>query len=135
MHTTKHDHISIDTTQEKDYAIHGEPLKQNHTYLMTINTETSHYVVSNSSQYKGLGKAWPDYTHYTPTLIYRPLILVWHGLLVVGRRRPLPLPGRRSGIKPIHSFVLLLEIQQFHQLQSDCSISRGLITPTQLYHV
>ncbi len=54
---------------------------------------------------------------------------------LVGRHRPLPLAGRRSGIKPIHSFVLLLEIQQFHQLQSDCSISRGLVTPTQLYHV
>ncbi len=54
-------------------------------------------------------------------------------LSIVGRRRPLPLPGRRSGIKPIHSFVLLLEFQQFHQLQSDCSISMGLITPTQLY--
>ena len=47
---------------------------------------------------------------------------------LVGRHRPLPLAGRRSGIKPIHSFVLLLEIQQFHQLQSDCSISRGLVT-------
>ena len=34
---------------------------------------------------------------------------------LVGRHRPLLLPGRRSGIKPIHSFVLLVE---FHQLQS-----------------
>ena len=34
-------------------------------------------------------------------------------LSLVGRRRPRPLHGRRSGVKPIHSFVLLVE---FHQI-------------------
>ncbi len=40
---------------------------------------------------------------------------------------PSPLYGRRTGPKLMYSFVLPVE---FHRLQSDCSISSGLLTPT-----
>ncbi len=52
------------------------------------------------------------------------------GHSLVGRRRPLPLPGRRSGIKPIYPQFCFVG-----GIPPDCSISSGLITPTQLYHV
>ncbi len=40
---------------------------------------------------------------------------------LVGRRRPRLLHGRRSGAKPIHSFVLLVEFHQIPPADSTCT--------------